>query len=115
QARGAGGVFNNQAFCSGANEVVVTIDGETLQPDDPNRFQLPMSAGPHVIGVALQDTRRCTGVNDFYDDFSLGGAIAGLEIGGPFEVSGPGDTPSRRAIFVCYPGTAAEEAPCARR
>lgn len=115
QARGAGGVFNPQAFCDGANEVVVTIDGETFRPENPERFQLPLSAGPHTIGVALRDTRRCTGVNDFYDEFSLGGAIAGLEIGGPFEVSGPGNTPSRRAIFVCYPANASEESACARR
>ena len=114
-ARGASGVFNNQAFCSGGNEVVVTIDGETLQVDDPNRFQLPVSAGPHTIGVALRDVRRCTGVNDFYDNYTLDGAIASIEIAGPFDVSGTGDTPSRRAIFSCYPQAVSEEVACARK
>jgi hypothetical protein len=113
-ARGAGGIFNSQAFCAGGNEVVVSIDGELLEVDDPSRFQIPISAGPHTIGVALRDTRRCTGVNDFYDNFSLEGAIAGIEIAGPFEVSGPGDTPSRRAIFSCYPQSAAQEQTCAQ-
>ena len=34
---------------------------------------------------------------------------------GPFNPTGPGDTPSRRRIFVCRPVTGAEEEPCARR
>ena len=112
--RGAGGVFNNQDFCSGGNEVVVTIDGELLELENPNSFQIPVSAGPHTIGIALRDIRRCTGVNDFYDQYSLDGAISGLEIDGPFEVTGPGDTPSRRAIFSCYPQSEAEAGSCAR-
>src|SRR5690606_27912302 len=33
---------------------------------------------------------------------------------GPFEISGPGDTPSRRAIFACYPEAASEAKGCAR-
>ena len=111
----AGGIFNNQAFCSDANEVVVAIDNEILHLEDPNRFQIPISAGPHTIAVALRDTRRCTGVNDFYDNYDLSGAIGGIEINGPFDVAGTGDTPSRRAIFSCYPEQASEEAACARR
>jgi hypothetical protein len=41
--------------------------------------------------------------------------IPGLDISGPFNVTGLGDTESRRRIFVCRPTTPAEEAPCARR
>jgi hypothetical protein len=108
--RGAGGIFNSQAFCSGGNQVVVSIDGELVELENPNDFQLPLSAGPHTIAVALQDVKRCAGVNDFYDDYNLDGAIAGLKINGPFEVSGAGDTPSRRAIFSCYPQAAESEA-----
>lgn len=112
--RGAGGVFNNQAFCSGANQIIVSIDGEFVQIEDADSFQLPISAGPHTIAVALRDTRRCTGVNDLFDNYDLTGAIAGIEISGPFEASGPGNTPSRRAIFSCYPEEASEEQACAR-
>ena len=36
-------------------------------------------------------------------------------ISGPYEVSGPGDTPSRRKIFVCQPTLPQEEEPCATR
>ncbi len=42
-------------------------------------------------------------------------AIDSASIDGPYVVDGPGDTPSRRAILVCEPRVAAEEAGCARR
>src|SRR5690606_2105765 len=60
------------------------------------------------------EVRRCTGVNDYFDDYNAGGGAGSLRINGPFEISGPGDTPSRRAIFSCYPKAAGEAAPCAR-
>jgi len=108
-----GGFFSNQTFCSNGYRVVVSIDGELLTLDDPGKFELPITAGPHTIAVALQDVRRCTGVNDYFDDYSLAGAIANITINGPFDISGPGDTPSRRAIFACYPQAATEARDCA--
>ena len=36
-----------------------------------------------------------------------------LTVEGPFEAGGPGDTPTRRALFVCRPRSPAEEARCA--
>ncbi|MDE0660567.1 MAG: DUF1592 domain-containing protein [Gammaproteobacteria bacterium] len=36
-----------------------------------------------------------------------------LTVEGPFETDGPGDTPSRRALFVCTPRSAAEQPRCA--
>ena len=38
-----------------------------------------------------------------------------LAVSGPFNVTGPGDTPSRRRIFSCRPAKPAEEEPCARK
>ena len=38
-----------------------------------------------------------------------------VAIRGPYEVSGPGDTPSRRKIFTCRPTQPREEQPCAER
>jgi hypothetical protein len=38
-----------------------------------------------------------------------------VTITGPYNVTGPGDTPSRRRIFICKPQTAPEELPCAKR
>jgi hypothetical protein len=41
-------------------------------------------------------------------------AVTSITIAGPFEGSGPGDTPSRRRVFVCTPKKLADEAPCAK-
>lgn len=109
-----GGFFNTQTFCTGSNRTVVSIDGELIEVDEPGSFQLPISAGPHTIAVAVQDVRRCTGANDYFDDYNLDGGIANLKINGPFEISGAGDTASRRAIFACYPQTDSAAQACAR-
>ncbi len=44
-----------------------------------------------------------------------GREINELDIAGPYKIVGPGDSPSRREIFVCRPASAAEEEPCARK
>ncbi len=41
--------------------------------------------------------------------------LARVDVTGPYKATGPGDTPSRRRIFVCHPSTQADEIPCARR
>ncbi len=41
--------------------------------------------------------------------------VVAVYIEGPYNITGPGDTPSRRAIFTCQPKSAADEEPCARR
>ena len=81
------------------------------------------SAGPHVLAVSFLRRRsdqegpqqpRNRGYGRFVDEQYDGNAgVEHVEIGGPYTVEGPGDTPSRRAIFVCRPKTAAEETPCA--
>jgi hypothetical protein len=42
-------------------------------------------------------------------------ALYSVSINGPYDIKGPGDTPSRRRIFVCKPTKAAEEDACAKR
>jgi hypothetical protein len=41
--------------------------------------------------------------------------VGAISIAGPFNVLGPGATPSRDKIFVCHPTVAAEEQACAER
>lgn len=84
-------------------------------------FQAP--AGPHVLAVSfvrrqteaegpLQPRNRGYGrfVDERYDENA---GVEHVEIGGPYTVDGPGDTPSRRQIFVCSPKAAADESACA--
>lgn len=41
-------------------------------------------------------------------------AVDMIEIRGPYAPTGPGDTPSRRAIFTCRPASARDDEQCAR-
>ncbi len=104
--------FRGVALCE-VPEITVALNGRTLEVDDPRSFRMFVPAGPQTVAVALLDHSRCAGVNDLHDVYAIGGAIVRVDIGGPFDASGPGDTPSRRAIFSCYPQSAAEEEPCA--
>jgi len=51
------------------------------------------------------------------DNFDWSGwpHIQTLSITGPFNAAGPGDTPSRRRIFVCHPDKNIDEGICARK
>jgi hypothetical protein len=95
----------------------ITIDGSKIDPANPRRFRIPVKAGPHTIGLALIDRRRGAGagVDDIYSVYSPAGAVNNVVISGPFDPAGVGDTPSRKRIFVCYPGRPEQEAPCAKK
>jgi hypothetical protein len=99
----------------------VTIDGVRVTAQNTRRFRIPVTAGPHTIGVAVLDRQRGAGVDDAYSDFraanngfGVGGGVQSVSIMGPFNPTGAGDTPSRRRIFSCRPSVAAEEVACAR-
>jgi len=88
------------------------------------RFRVPVKAGPHSVTVAfIQEPQAAHAgrlqpyIRSSVDNFDWSGQphIQTLVITGPFDGTGPGDTPSRRRIFVCYPANAAGEAPCAKQ
>jgi hypothetical protein len=87
-------------------------------------FRLPVKAGPHTIGVAfLRPTVAQTAEvwqqyqRTAIDSNETKGAphLDKVNVTGPFQASGPGDTPSRRAIFICRPASGADALPCARK
>ncbi|MEE2638624.1 MAG: DUF1592 domain-containing protein [Acidobacteriota bacterium] len=85
--------------------------------------RLPVKAGTRLVGVSFLG--RPTEVEDGVPhppkyperDESLESNlwVHTVAISGPYDVSGPGDTPSRRKIFVCHPTRPREEEPCARQ
>lgn len=95
--------------------IVLTLDGTPLQVENPRHFRLPLAAGTHVLTVALLDQTRPTGVNDIYSVYSPPGSINGVQIKGPYNVTGAGMPPSRQKVFSCYPANNDEEGACARR
>jgi hypothetical protein len=48
----------------------------------------------------------------YYDGYANVGSVS---VGGPYKVTGPGETASRREIFVCQAARPAEEAACATK
>ena len=87
--------------------------------------RFPARAGQRTVGVSfvrrfsepegvLQPRNRGYGrfVDERYDENA---AVEQVAIGGPYAVEGPGDTPSRREIFVCRPAAGDEEEACAGR
>jgi mono/diheme cytochrome c family protein len=98
----------------------LTLDGAQIKVDNPRGFRLKVTAGPHAIGVALMDRQRGAGVDEIYSDFRTNatfttpGGVPTLVVTGPYNATGVGDTPSRRAIYSCKPARAAEETACAR-
>lgn len=91
-------------WCGGPN-MEVMFNGMPIQVQDPQHFRLQVPSGSHTIALALLDERQCVGAGELLlgDANGSAGSVQGLEIDGPYNITGPGDTPSRRAIFVCRP------------
>jgi mono/diheme cytochrome c family protein len=84
----------------------------------PLEFPLMLKAGPKLIGVAFvqrTDARDEATLRPRMRSRGTQPAINSVTISGPYNVTGRGDSPSRRRIFVCRPSSAVEELPCARR
>src|SRR5262249_57923001 len=95
----------------------------------PLEIKLPVKAGPQTIIVTFIN-RSAAAVDDLVQRFDATTAdlqtgvqfgyttvphLAGVEILGPYGITGPGETPSREKIFTCRPGSQREETPCARK
>ena len=86
--------------------------------------RVPVKAGPHKIGFAFVEKNHGVWddlvkpvMKDNIDQLGTTGMLVldKVSVGGPFDPSGAGDTPSRRQIFVCRPAVGADEVPCAKK
>ncbi len=99
----------------------LALAGDTL--DARLKTKVHVTAGPHAVAVAF--LRRDSAESDeplqpFTRDLDLQNMngiplIDHVQITGPIDATGPGDTPSRRRIFVCHPASAKDELPCAKK
>ena len=87
------------------------------------RFQnipVKVTAGPHKVGVTFV-ARSYAESDEVLHSFRPGVGeeriprVGSLEVVGPFNPAGVGETPSRRRIFVCSPTSAGDELPCATK
>lgn len=120
------------------HEIELTRDGEriglfTVKPpakgvdhhavDTHLSLRMPVKAGPHALGAAflknpstLLETERQPYQVHFNMDRHprVQPALYSISIIGPYNSSGPGDTPSRRRILACQPSKP-EETACAKQ
>jgi hypothetical protein len=112
------------------HQLEISIDGERRAVADigaggrgraaPNRgpFRFAVPAGPHTVGITFVQRSQALSEDPLRPPGRTRGALPAVvsaTIGGPFNATGPGDTPSRRRLFVCRPASAAEESACADR
>lgn len=121
------------------HELEVILDGKPLERflitppakdqdhdrvDQHLKARVAVSAGPHRLmatfvkkpWLLLESERQPYEAHFNMDRHPrVQPAVLALSIAGPFEARGPGLSPSRQRIFVCYPAQPSEEEPCARR
>ena len=98
--------------------VEITIDGARLLMigrDAPRVNRVRVPAGPHAVGVSVVRQGNARGVDDLFSEWGISSGVGSLTIMGPANPTGPGDTPSRRKIFICRPVAPGDEEACARR
>ena len=96
--------------------VDLTLDGVPIPTAGRGSIRAPIRAGLHTIGAA---STRAFDPGNMDSNFSgpggRGGGVTGITITGPYGLLSPGDSPSRRKIFVCYPANENAETGCARQ
>ena len=93
--------------------------------DERLEVRVPVEAGPRTVGVSFVRNvwepegvllpRQAGEVLSNDEAYHGNAAVSSVAIGGPWAAAGPGDTPSRRAVFTCRPAveTDAAERACA--
>ena len=87
-------------------------------PPNQGAFRFAVPAGPRSVGVAFVERSEALSEAPLRPPGRNRGAlpsVVSVTITGPFNATGPGDTPSRRRLFVCRPASADQESACADR
>jgi mono/diheme cytochrome c family protein len=89
--------------------------------------RVPVKAGPHVVQVAfakqsdaLAETARLPFLRPYPAGVNIaetrsGAYLRSIEIAGPFDATGAGNSPSRQRIMICTPASRASEEACSTR
>ncbi len=107
------------------NQLLITSDGKRVVletvggpggrgAEKTREFHIPLKAGPQLIGVTFvqrDETRDEETLRPRMRGRGTQLAMSSVTISGPYNVSGSGDSPSRRRIFVCHD----ENDTCARK
>jgi uncharacterized protein DUF1592/uncharacterized protein DUF1588/uncharacterized protein DUF1585/uncharacterized protein DUF1587/uncharacterized protein DUF1595/cytochrome c len=116
ERKGRKRTVNNTSF----DEEDPEISLYELTVDDGLEVRFPARAGTRLVGVAFLRPEEPEGIlrplalrdrlqlSPIYKEGDP--AVSTVTIGGPYDVRGLGDTPSRRKIFVCHPTGSKDDA-----
>jgi Protein of unknown function (DUF1592)/Protein of unknown function (DUF1588)/Protein of unknown function (DUF1585)/Protein of unknown function (DUF1587)/Protein of unknown function (DUF1595)/Planctomycete cytochrome C len=106
-------------------ELSYTNSGKSaLEIDARLTVHVPVKAGPRTVVATFMAEGESQDDNILQPferanldplDFRGLPAVDRVSITGPLNSTGPGDTPSRKLIFVCHPANHADELPCAKK
>ena len=112
----------------GERVALLDINPRMLVTDELRTDAIKIKAGPRLLSASFLRRARGPAVDLVmkFETTLINIATEGpgvsvlphlntLAVNGPFNVTGPGDTPSRRKIFTCRPAAAGEEERCARK
>ena len=117
----------------GARMKLFTIGGKNGTPEEvtPEKVEAGLEvrfqakAGTHLVGVDFLDERTVpegmfkppVAKLQLYDRGPMKGdpGVESVQISGPYDAKGAGETPSRRKIFICHPSGEKDEDQCARK
>ncbi|HZM96731.1 MAG TPA: DUF1592 domain-containing protein [Vicinamibacterales bacterium] len=86
----------------------VPAGDDGVVPNNQGTFRFAVPAGPRSVGVAFVERSEALSEAPLRPPGRNRGAlpsVVSVTITGPFNATGPGDTPSRRRLFVCRPST----------
>jgi mono/diheme cytochrome c family protein len=106
-----------ELFTIGATELAgMQVHGEKPTADSHLEIRVPVKAGTRSVAATfLKDTVIPEGIQIRERETAFFEGVGSLSITGPYNIEGPGVTPSRERIFICRPGAANEEEACAEQ
>lgn len=106
-------------------QMKVRLDGEIIREfevggdevtDDHLDVNISVTAGMHTVGISfLRKRTKTEGLVTKLAGTQFGEGVGWVEIGGPHQITGIGETPSRKRIFICKPRGANDEKDCANK
>jgi hypothetical protein len=98
------------------DDLYLALDGtQVTRQGGRGATRLRIPAGPHTIAAALVVGTRTGGADGIFHVEGRTPGVTQISIAGPFNATGPGDTPSRRRLLICSPASPADETSCARK
>ncbi len=103
---------------------MVDADIDTAEANQGTRnieMRMPLQAGPHIIaaGFLTESAKLETGGGGGRGNAPAPSpntvSVEYISVGGPYNPDGPGETESRKRIFLCHPATVDQEGVCARQ